>query len=135
MNSHVKQTFSDIKERSKKAFFVVLAIVFLGIACIGIVTPGLPTTEFLLLAAGCAAKGSTRLHQWMIQHHLFGPMIRNWQEDRSIHRKTKITAIIMMAVSAVAMYLFVPHPIIVSILASGMALSAFWIWTRPEPAS
>ncbi len=135
MSSNIKQTFSDIKERSKKAFFVVLAIVFLGIACIGIVTPGLPTTEFLLLAAGCAAKGSTRLHQWMMNHRLFGPMIRHWQEDRSIHRKTKITAIFMMTVSVTAMYVFVPHPIIVSILAAGMALSAIWIWTRPEPAS
>lgn len=63
----------------------------LGIA--GIILPGLPTTPFILLAAACFAKASPRIHQWMLQQRLLGPIVRNWQQHRSLTRRTKYVAL------------------------------------------
>tara|TARA_R110001599_G_scaffold64023_5_gene179755 strand:+ start:68950 stop:69363 length:414 start_codon:yes stop_codon:yes gene_type:complete len=68
----------------------------LALGVIGIFLPGLPTTPFILLAAACFAKASPRVHQWMLQHRLLGPILRNWDEHRSLTRRTKYVAIISM---------------------------------------
>ena len=41
--------------------YALLAYTSLGVGMIGLVVPGLPTTEFVLLAAWAAAKSSPRL--------------------------------------------------------------------------
>ncbi len=71
----------------------------LGIA--GIFLPGLPTTPFVLLAAACFAKASPRVHQWMLQHRVLGPILHNWQEHRSLTRRIKWVAITSMMVTMI----------------------------------
>jgi hypothetical protein len=56
----------------------------------------LPTTPFLLLAAFCFARSSERLHQWLINHRLFGSYIRNYQEYRAITKQVKIVTLILL---------------------------------------
>ena len=56
--------------------FGLLAYVSLGIGLIAIVVPGLPTTEFILLAAWAATKSSPRLSAWLENHRLFGACLQ-----------------------------------------------------------
>lgn len=129
----VRKWLGDLALNGKRLFFLVLACVFLMIAMLGVVTPGLPTTEFVLLGAWCAAKGSQRFHEWLMNRSFFGAMIRHWQEDKSIHRNSKITATCMMLLSITLMVIWVPHPLMVGILSIMMLISIAWIWSRPEP--
>jgi uncharacterized membrane protein YbaN (DUF454 family) len=70
----------------------------LALGLIGVVLPGLPTTPFVLLAAACYAKASPRLHGWLLNHRFLGPMVRDWEQHRSLTRRTKTIAITSMAV-------------------------------------
>lgn len=65
---------------------------FVGLAMIGLALPGLPTTPFLLLAAGCFSKTSKRWHDWLRNSRTFGPIIRNWEEHRCLARGSKALA-------------------------------------------
>jgi uncharacterized membrane protein YbaN (DUF454 family) len=65
---------------------------------IGVVLPGLPTTPFVLLAAACYAKASPRLHTALLNHRLTGPMLRDWEQHRSLTRRTKTVAVVSMLV-------------------------------------
>lgn len=71
----------------------ILGFVFVGLALLGVIMPLLPTTPFLLLAAGCFSKSSQRCHQWLNSNRLFGPIIKNWEQTRSVTLHTKIVAI------------------------------------------
>ncbi|QBQ55595.1 YbaN family protein [Nitrosococcus wardiae] len=77
-------------------FYKVLGFAFTGLATVGVILPLLPTTPFLLLAAGCFAKSSPRLHQMLIENATFGPMIKNWHEHRTIPLRAKIIAILSL---------------------------------------
>lgn len=72
--------------------------VSLALGLIGVVLPGLPTTPFVLLAAACYAKASPRLHGWLLNHRFLGPMVRDWEQHRSLTRRTKTVAIGSMVV-------------------------------------
>jgi uncharacterized membrane protein YbaN (DUF454 family) len=72
--------------------------VSLVLGLIGVVLPGLPTTPFVLLAAACYAKASPRLHGWLLNHRWLGPMVRDWEQHRSLTRRSKTVAIGSMVV-------------------------------------
>lgn len=84
-----------------KYLLIVIGLFLVAIGVIGIFVPGLPTTIFLIAAAACFAKSSPWLHNWLISHSWFGPIIKNWQETKSIPRKAKIIALLMMLFACV----------------------------------
>lgn len=83
-----------------KYFLTVLGLFLVTLGVIGILVPGLPTTIFLIGAAACFAKSSPRLHQWLLAHPWFGPLIIHWQQTRSIPRKAKVIALFTMLLAA-----------------------------------
>ncbi|MHB1142448.1 MAG: YbaN family protein [Sulfuricaulis sp.] len=90
--------------------FLLLGLGFVAIGVAGIFLPVLPTTPFMLLAAACFARSSERFYRWLLNHRIFGATVREWQQHRSIPRRTKWFAITTMAATlAVSVVFFVPH--------------------------
>ena len=111
----------------------LLAYASLGLGFIGIFVPGLPTVPFVLLAAFAAARGSQRLHRWLLAHARFGPLIRDWEREGAVSRRAKRLAIGMMGVCALVMFLTAPRWWMAAIGTTIMACVALWLWRRPEP--
>lgn len=83
-------------QREDFNLWTVVGVFFLVLGAIGAVLPLLPTTPFVLVAAWCFARSSPRLHQWLLDSQLFGPILRNWEENRCVPLRAKITALVMM---------------------------------------
>ena len=115
-----------------RILFGLLAYVSLGIGLIAIVIPGLPTTEFILLAAWAATKSSPRLSAWLENHRLFGPILSNWRNGKIIQRKAKVSATVSMLLCAGLMLYVLDHGWPVFLAIAGMSLGNLWIWSRPE---
>jgi len=73
--------------------WVGLGTFFVALGTIGIFLPLLPTTPFLLLAAGCYAGGSKKFYNWFLNNRWFGEYIRNYREKKGIPLKIKILSI------------------------------------------
>ncbi|SRR5690625_4793956 len=83
---------------------VGLIAVVLGL--IGVFLPLLPTTPFLLLALACFARGSDRMHSWLLNNRILGPTLQNIINNKGIPLKTKIIAISFLWVSlAISAYI------------------------------
>ncbi len=85
------------RKRAVRIAWIAAGWIFFAVGVIGVVLPGLPTTGPMLLAIACFARGSERLHRWLLNHRLFGTPIRRWQRHRVIPIRAKVTAILMMA--------------------------------------
>jgi uncharacterized membrane protein YbaN (DUF454 family) len=108
-----------------------LAAMALGLA--GVALPVLPTTPFMLLAAFCFAKGSPRLHRWLVDHPRFGPAIRDWNRHGAISPKAKkLAAAAMAAALLISMAVGVPWTVL-GLQALIMAGVAAFVLTRPSP--
>jgi hypothetical protein len=111
----------------------LLAYASLVLGLVGVVVPGLPTVPFVLLSAYAAARGSQRLHRWLLAHRQFGPMIRDWQAHGAVSRRAKWLATTMMSACAVIMFLTAPRAWMAATGSAIMAIVATWLWQRPEP--
>ena len=109
----------------------VLSLV-LGI--IGIFLPLLPTTPFVLLAAICLSRGSSRAERWLLDHPRLGPLVRDWRASRAIPLRAKQWAWAMMAVGSAwaAWVLPVRWAWLPALCCAGVAL---WMWRLPTRAA
>lgn len=83
-------------QKSWKILYLCLGITTTILAIIGMVLPILPTTPFLLLSAYFFSKSSERLHQWLLDHKIFGPIISDWEKHGVVRVKAKIVSTIMI---------------------------------------
>jgi uncharacterized membrane protein YbaN (DUF454 family) len=82
-------------------FLLTVGFISLGLGFAGLFLPLLPTTPFILLSGWCFAKGSPKWNLWIHQHQEFGPLIENWNRDRSISKKHKFVASLTLTASIV----------------------------------
>ena len=80
----------------KNILLKIIGIFFVGLAILGVILPLLPTTPFLLISAGCFAKASPYLHNKLLQSKLFGQLIKDWQQHKTISKKSKQISLISM---------------------------------------
>ena len=116
-----------------RAIFFVAGLLAVGLGVLGIVLPVLPTTPLVILAAACFARSYRPFHEWLLAHRLFGPTLREWHEHRSIPRRTKLTAIVMMAVTlGASIVLAVEATWLKALLAAfGLGLG-YWMYRLPS---
>ena len=115
----------------KKIIFFTLGWLCLIMAYIGIVTPGIPFSIFLVGAAYCFARSSKKMENWIYNHKHFGPFLLNWENKRVFPQRAKYAMIAVMSSSLVIMFFFVP---IEGVIYSGimMLLVAVWAWRYPN---
>ena len=78
-----------------RTLLIIVGLTSLVLGLIGIVLPLLPTTPFLLLAAGCFSRTSTRLHAWLLRLPLAGRMLHEYSSQGGLSRRTKATALLL----------------------------------------
>ncbi|WP_196138780.1 YbaN family protein [Aliikangiella sp. G2MR2-5] len=115
-----------------KYLFICAGLLLVAIGGVGIVVPGLPTTIFLLGAAVCFAKSSPCLHSWLVSHSIFGPIIKNWQENRSIPRKAKFLAIGSMLVACIYSWLIIESTELLLAIYVIMLYPLFFVYRLPN---
>ena len=111
----------------------VVGLLALALGALGIALPLLPTTPFVLVAAFAFAQSSERLHQWLLAHNVFGPLIENWRLHGAISQRAKVVSVVSMAaVLGVSMVMAAPA-FVVWVQVGVLGASALFILTRPLP--
>lgn len=122
-----------MQNKAKKYFLICSGWLAILLGVIGIVLPLLPTTPFILLAAGCFAKSSPKFHQWLIKHPFFGPLINSYKGDRCIPQDVKIKAIIFIWITlSLSIFLLDITWLRIIIFLLGIVLTTM-LWRTPNP--
>lgn len=116
----------------KRYLWFTLGMLSLAMAYIGIVTPGIPFSVFLVFSAYCFSKSSKRMHDWLYNHKYFGPFLTNWAEYKIFPLKMKYMMVAVMS-SSLAILWFTTYNW-KAVVGSGitMAIVAIWAWRYPS---
>ena len=115
----------------RKTFFFLAGWFCLIMAYIGVVTPGIPFSIFLVGAAYCFARSSKKMEDWIYNHRHFGPFLVNWENKRIFPQKAKYAMMAVMTSSVIVMYFTVPLTAVIY-SATFMILVAIWAWRYPS---
>ena len=116
-----------------RLLFVLLGTLFVLLGIAGAFLPVVPTTPYMLLAAGCYARASTRFYNWLLNNPVFGPAILEWRRRRSLPWRVKLGAIALMSLTlGVSIVFFVPWPEMQAALALFGLLPATYMYRIPS---
>ena len=96
-----------MKKFLQNHLLIVLGWLFIGLGIVGILLPVLPTTPFLIVALALFSKSSPRFHQMLLNNAWFGPVLKQWEENKTLSRKTKYKAsflIIIVFAGSIAIF-------------------------------
>jgi uncharacterized membrane protein YbaN (DUF454 family) len=114
----------------QRALWVLAGVASLATGIVGIFVPLLPTTPFVLLAAFCFSRGSTRAERWLLTHPRFGPMVHDWRERRAVPLRAKQLATVMMTFGSITAAYKLPAAW-AWLPAACCACVAIWLWRLP----
>jgi uncharacterized membrane protein YbaN (DUF454 family) len=117
--------------RAKRIVLIVVGFLCLALGGLGIVVPLLPTTPLVLVAAFAFANSSETLHQWLLDHRVFGPLIDNWRRHGAISRTAKAMSVLSMLAILVISWLMGVAAVVIGVQAVVLACAAAFILTRP----
>lgn len=122
-----------------RVFWIGLGCTCVAVGGIGVLLPGLPTTPFLILAAASFVRSSRTLHERLLAHRVFGPLLREYAEHGTIPRRVKWLALGLMAVFVTfALVWGIPARLwALKLVVAAAGLIGLWyvgrLPTRPEP--
>jgi uncharacterized membrane protein YbaN (DUF454 family) len=105
----------------RRLLYVTAGLFAVGMAYVGVITPGLPTTPWVLLASWCFSKSSPRLERWLKRSPVFGRLLRDWDEHRGIRRPVKVFAVCLVVVVVSLSLTFGPLPVWAKWVVGGLA--------------
>lgn len=86
----------------RRALLIASGWLALGLAALGTITPLLPTTPFVLLAAACFMRSSPRFHEALLRHRVFGPLLSTWRAQRALPPGVKPRALVVVVLTLLA---------------------------------
>ena len=89
----------------KRLLFLIVGCICLGLGCIGIALPVLPTVPFFLATVFCFSQSSQKLHDWFLGTKMYKNHLESYVKGRGMAPKTK--AKILSTVTALMVFGFV----------------------------
>ncbi len=114
--------------------WLAAGVLLTALGIVGLILPVMPGTIFLILAAGCFARGSPRLERWLLEHPRLGPSVVAWRSDGAIPLKGKVAAFAGMSLSIVLVSLSSAPPVAIVATVALVLAGALYVGTRPTRA-
>ena len=84
--------------RRKRLLFLVTGCICLGLGCVGIILPILPTVPFFLVTVFCFANSSQKLHNWFVETDMYKKHLDSFVKKKGMTVKTKATVLTSVTV-------------------------------------
>ena len=112
-----------------RAVYVVLGLICVMFAALSFL-PGIPTIDFVVLAAFFFARSSDRLHDRLVNHRYFGRMIGAYQGGLTIRMKLWAATAITLSLG-ISAFVLIDNSVVRVILAAVWIYALWFVFSRP----
>jgi uncharacterized membrane protein YbaN (DUF454 family) len=128
----VDQAITSRKPRSLllRGLYLVLGLICLAFVPLSFL-PGIPTFDFVILAAFFFSMSSDRLHGWLVNHPVYGKMIRSYRSGGlTMRMKWFAASAITLSLSFSAFLMIQNLALRIALLAVGV-FAVWFVFSRP----
>jgi hypothetical protein len=112
-----------------RGVYLVLGLICVAFAALSFL-PGIPTIDFVVLAAFFFARSSDRLHDWLVNHRYFGRMIGAYQGGLTMRMKLWAATAITLSLG-ISAFVLIDNTVVRVILAAVWAYAIWFVFSRP----
>ena len=87
-----------VKNKLLKVLLLILGFISLGLGCIGVILPILPTAPFLLLTSFCFVKSSEKFNNWFLNTKLYKNYLENLQKNKVMTLKGELMLLLGVSI-------------------------------------
>lgn len=124
-----------VASRKPRSLLLRGVYLLLGLICLLFLAfswlPGIPTFDFVILAAFFFSMSSDRLHSWMVNHPVYGRIIRGYREDGLTMRMKWVAVVSITASLGFSALVLVDNTVLRVILAAVGVFAVWFVFTRP----
>lgn len=106
----------------KRAIFLIIGCVCLGLGCVGIVLPIFPTVPFFLATLFCFANSSQKLHDWFINTKMYKKHLESFVKKKGMTVRTKA-----MIITSVTLLMGIGFALMSRVPVGRIVLSIVWV--------
>ncbi len=121
------------RSRLLRATYFVLGLICLGFAYLSFL-PGIPTFDFVILAAFFFARSSDRFHDWLVNHRFFGKVINGYRGGLTLRMKIVATLGIVASLS-ISGGVLTDSQVVRTIIGLVGIYALWFVWSRPRKPS
>ena len=118
------------RSRTLRAIYFVLGLICVGLAYLSFL-PGIPTFDFVFLAAFFFARSSDRFHDWLVNHRVFGRIINGYRGGLTVRMKIVATLGIMASLSFSG-FVLTSNQTVRTIIGIVGIYAVWFVWSRPR---
>ncbi len=113
-----------------RGVYLVLGFICLGFVAISFL-PGIPTFDFVILAAFFFSLSSDKLHGWMVNHPVYGKMIKGYRSGGLTVRMKWLAAVAITLSIGLSVFFLIDGTILRVILAAVWVFALWFVFSRP----
>lgn len=106
----------------KRLLYCIVGFLCLGLGCIGIVLPILPTVPFFLVTIFCFANSSQKLHDWFLNTKMYKKHLESFVKKKGMTIKAKAAVL-----TSVSLLMGLGFVMMSRVLVGQIILAAVWI--------
>ncbi|MBW6456268.1 MAG: YbaN family protein [Trueperaceae bacterium] len=118
-----------------RGLFIALGWLCVASGAIGVVLPGWPTTIWIIVATYFFARSSPRFYNWVMNHRVFGPLIRDWRDGKGMTARAKTVAVTTIVLTISVSIAVIPVVWVKALLLTIMVILCTYLLRLPtKPA-
>ncbi|MCH7901884.1 MAG: YbaN family protein [Acidobacteria bacterium] len=135
MEEVIAQSPASKKPRSSilRGIYFVLGLICLGFVYLSFL-PGIPTFDFVILAAFFFSMSSDRFHSWMVNHKVFGKIISGYRDGGLTMRMKWVAVIAIVASLSFSAFVLMDNRVLRVSLALVGGYAVWFVFNRPTRA-
>lgn len=100
-----------VKSKVLRVLFIILGFISLGLGCVGIIFPILPTVPFFLLTSFCFVRSSKKFHDWFLNSKLYKKYLENFAKHKVMTVKGELMLLFFVSAMLLTSMYFINKPV------------------------
>jgi uncharacterized membrane protein YbaN (DUF454 family) len=100
-----------VKNRFLRILLMMGGFLSLGLGCIGVILPIIPTAPFLLLTSFCFVKSSEKFNKWLLDSKLYKKHLETFAKNKVMTIKGELTLLLLVSLMLLTSMYFINKPV------------------------